>query len=65
MGSVEDDGRRYVEYANVPGYLGALISARMATLLELQTVYSVEDAWDLLEVLVVDRENRRIANAKL
>lgn len=29
----------------------------MATLHELQTIYSLEDAWDLLEILQVDKHN--------
>lgn len=42
--------------------IGALVSSRIATLHELDTVYSVEDAYDLLEVLNVDEHNRRILN---
>jgi hypothetical protein len=32
----------------------------MAKLIELQTVYGVEDAYDLLELLTVDAVNRKI-----
>jgi hypothetical protein len=32
----------------------------MATLLELQTVYGLEDVYDMLEVLEVDAHNRRV-----
>lgn len=39
--------------------IGALVSAKIATLTELQTVYGLEDAYDLLEVLTVDAHNRR------
>lgn len=31
----------------------------MATLAELQTVYSLEDAWDMLEIITVDSHNQR------
>ncbi len=31
----------------------------MATLYDLQTVYGVQDAWDLLEILAVNKENER------
>ena len=36
-----------------------MISTRMATLYELQTVYSIEDAYDLLEIAMVDANNSR------
>lgn len=36
----------------------------MATLHELQTVYGVEDVYDMLEVAAVDTHNRRILNSK-
>lgn len=45
----------------MPGVIGALVSARIATLAELQSVYGVEDAYDLLELLTVDASNQRIA----
>lgn len=48
-----------MNYANVPRVIGTLVSARMATLHELQTVYSVEDAYNMLEVLSVDHHNER------
>ena len=37
------------------------MSARMATLHELQTVYGVADAYNMLEVLNVDLHNQRVA----
>ena len=37
-----------------------MISARLATLHELETVYSLEDLQDLLEVAMVDNHNRSI-----
>lgn len=43
----------------MPRLIGTLISAGMATLAELQTVYGVKDGYDLLEVLAVDTENKR------
>ena len=51
-------GNEIVEYANVPQIIGALISNQMATLNELGTVYGVEDAYDMLEILAVDNHNR-------
>lgn len=40
--------------------LGALVSAERASMIELQTVYGLEDAYDLLEILVVDRHNEKV-----
>lgn len=37
------------------------MSAKMATLHELQTVYGVADAYRLLEVLNVDMHNQQVA----
>lgn len=47
-----------LEYANVPRTIGAVMSHRMASLHELQTVYSLEDVYDMLEVLNVDAHNQ-------
>jgi len=43
----------------VPPIIGTLVSSRHATLLELQTVYGVGDAYDLLEIVNVDVVNER------
>ena len=37
-----------------------MIGSRLATLAELQTVYGVEDLYDLLEVAAVDAHNREL-----
>lgn len=47
-----------VEYLNIPRVIGALVSSRVATLRELQTVYGVEDAYNLLELVTVDGVNQ-------
>lgn len=52
-----------VDYVNVPRIIGALVSSRMATMHELQTVYGVKDAYDLLEVLSVDNANKAASDA--
>jgi hypothetical protein len=52
-------GKAQVEYANVPRIIGIIVSRRLATLYELQTIYGIEDAHDLLEVIAVDAENER------
>lgn len=40
--------------------IGTIVSSGRATLHELDTVYSIEDAYDLLEVIVVDSHNQRV-----
>ena len=41
------------EYLNTPALIGRLVSAGMATLNELQTVYSLQDAMQLDEILKI------------
>lgn len=48
------------EYRNVPRVIATLISARMATLHELDTVYGIEDAYDMLEIVLVDNYNESL-----
>jgi hypothetical protein len=52
----------FLNYANVPRLVGTLISAKLATLHELQTVYGVADAYNMLEVLKVDLHNQRVSD---
>lgn len=42
--------------------LGAVISSKLATLHELDTVYGVQDMWDLLEIVTVDNHNSGVIN---
>lgn len=42
---------------NVDGRIGAVVSRRLATLHELETVYSYEDLLDLYEIIVIDNIN--------
>lgn len=49
----------FIEPVNVPSVIATLVSAKIATLADLQTVYSIEDAYDLLEILGVDSHNQR------
>jgi hypothetical protein len=53
-------GSGLARYTNVPRLIGTLVSSRLATLHELQTVYGLEDAYDLLELLSVDGYNERL-----
>lgn len=41
--------------------IGAVVSSNKATLRELQTVYGLEDVYDMLEVISVDAHNRHLA----
>ena len=47
---------------NVPQPLGRVISSRLATPYELDTVYGLVDLYDMLEILAVDNHNQGIAN---
>ena len=42
--------------------IGVILSTGKATLHELDTVYSLQDAYDLLEVIMVDAHNNRAVN---
>lgn len=53
----DGSGRKGASYKNVSKLIGTLISKRLATLHELKTVYDLEDAYNLLEVLLVDESN--------
>ncbi|MDE1007003.1 MAG: transcription elongation factor GreA [Paraburkholderia fungorum] len=44
----------------MPRSIGAVVSRRLATLHELQTVYGAEDLYNLLEVIAVDSHNERV-----
>lgn len=50
-----------IDYVNMPKLIGALHSGKYATLHELQTVYGVLDAYNLLEMMTVDNVNHRKA----
>lgn len=45
------------EYVNIGGLIGTLIAERVATLYELQTIYSLEDAMDMYEAIAVPKYN--------
>lgn len=50
------------EYVNIGGLIGTLIANRVATLYELQTVYSLEDALDMYEAIAIPQYNEWKAN---
>ena len=48
-------------FRNVDGFIAAIVAEKLATLRELQTVYTLEDAFDLWEVIAVTRHNEHLA----
>lgn len=52
----------FAEYRNVPAVIGTLLSKRLATLHELDTIYGVRDVYDMLEVATVDDYNTALVN---
>lgn len=50
-----------VDYQNIDGLCGAIIADGKATLHELRTVYTLEDAFDMFEVIAVTRYNEHLA----
>lgn len=44
-------------YVNIGGMIGTLIAQRVATLYELQTVYSLNDAMDMYEAIAIPQYN--------
>lgn len=57
-----NEPRGLVECANVPKSIAAIVASGKATLTELDTVYGIEDMWDLLEIITVESHNQRILN---
>ena len=51
-----------MQYVNVPGIIGAAISSGKATLAELQDIYSVEDVYDMLEIVSIDAHNSKMSH---
>lgn len=52
-----------IEYINTPPVIGTIVTSRLATLYELQTVYGAEDAYDLLELVNINKHNEAVLNA--
>lgn len=42
----------------MPPIVGMIVSAKQATLTELQTVYGLQDCYTLAEIVLVDNHNR-------
>ncbi len=52
----------FIKYRNTPGIIATLVSSKLATLNELQTVYGAYDAYQMLEIHLVDQHNRGLVN---
>jgi hypothetical protein len=50
-----------VAFPNVDGLIGAIVAEGKASLHELRTIYTLEDALDLYEVIAVTRYNEHLA----
>jgi len=48
-------------YPNVDPFIGSIISADKAKLHELRTIYDLEDAMDLWEIIAVEAYNKYLA----
>lgn len=46
----------------MPRSIGTIVSSGKASLVELQTVLGVKDAYDLLEIIQVDAHNLKVLN---
>lgn len=52
----------FIEYENISRSVGLVVSTRLATLHELDTVLGIEDLYVLTEIAMIDAHNRRIAS---
>jgi hypothetical protein len=53
-----------IQYPTVPGIVGVVISKGMATLFDLQTKYSLDDLYDMYEVILVNNYNESLLYEK-
>lgn len=60
MGDTEQPCRQEA-YRNIDPLIGTIISSGKATLHELKTIYSLEDALNIYEVIAIDYHNRCLA----
>lgn len=49
----------FLDYPNVPAVIGRVISAGLASLVDIDQHLGLEDLYDLLEIAQVDAINRR------
>ena len=51
-----------VKYENVPSTIATVVSSKLATLYELDTLYGTEDLWRMLEINTVESYNQMVIN---
>lgn len=51
-------------YVNVPPLIASVVNSRLATLNELQTIYGLEDLYDLYEIVIIKIANQQKMNKK-
>lgn len=51
-----------MDYPNVPRVIGTVLSAGKASAADLSETLSLEDVYDLVEIIAVDAHNYRILN---
>jgi len=51
-----------LQYPNMPQIIAMVISNGKATLHELDTIYSVEDVYLMIDIIKVDAQNRHTVN---
>lgn len=52
-----------IECVNVPITISTVVTSGYATLHELDTVYGLEDVYDILEIISVNAHNRHAMNS--
>jgi hypothetical protein len=50
-------GGKFMSYSNIPDIIATVVSSKLATLHELQTVYGSEDLYNLYEIHLVNSIN--------
>lgn len=50
-----------MDFKNIDGFIAAIVADGKATLNELKTIYSLEDAFKMWEVITVTRYNEHLA----
>lgn len=51
---------KLITYLNVPQTIATAMTSRLASKIELDTVYGIEDLWEILEVHTVNSHNERV-----
>ncbi len=52
----------HANVVNIDTMIATIVDSRLATLNELKTIYTIEDAFNLWEIIMVSRYNEYLAN---